>query len=104
MRTRYKTVCAPNPMYLSRITLRYRGSTTPTNYCLSALSVLSYFAKNLVAFVWSRRRISTCAAVCLGGMTSVVPGLTGIGNGVAVRVASTMGRNVREKKSVFTSS
>lgn len=90
-----ETNCDPKTRNLFRIAFRYKGYTSPTSYCLSAVLVVSYLTTNLVGLIWSKRRLEVWAADRLSGITATAPRLSGITRSAYVIVADAIGNMLR---------
>ena len=94
-----KKVWLLKPTYLLRSDFRYRSSIASMSCYFKALSALSNWMKTLVSSSCVLRRLVMWAAVEFGGILTVVPGLSGMTNGVSVKVVSTDSSRVRARSS-----
>ena len=92
-----KNVWLLKPTYLLRSGFRYRSSIDSMSCCFKALLALSYWMKALVSVSCVVRRLVIWVAVEFGGTSTVAPGLSGMTNGVAVKVLNMDGSRVRAR-------
>ena len=85
------------PTYLLSSYFRYISLIASMSYCFKALSALPYWMNALVSSSCVLRRLVIWDAVEFGEISTVAPGLSGMTNGVDVKVLGTDGSRVRAR-------